>query len=145
MAAYTEQKTQAALCPASDEGVGSTAINLEGFPAFPAFQTEGDMPTYNKDIDEIKQAWFGDITFCKDYQDAIKEAVASVGRATPITATASTTWVVFQVTLAAHHVTNCFEEKIIEHKETYGLDCWRFYGDLPTNLVDHDSDIVLSV
>ena len=142
---YAALKIQAAL---SAEGA---APKLSGYAAFPVECADDGQPvakhigSFDSQINELKTAWFGDygwVTLCGSWKDAIKEAVASRGRAAPTAATADTTWVVFRCSLTPHQVTKCFKEKLIEHKETYGLDCWRFYGDLQCSLVDHDWTIL---
>ena len=122
-------KIQAAL---SAEGV---APSLSGWAAFPVEWADDGQAVAKQigridgPINELKTAWFGDygwVTLCGSWEDAIKEAVASKSRAAPTVATADNTWVGFRATLTPHQVTKCLKEHLLEQKETYGLDCWRF-------------------
>ena len=126
-----------------------SAANLTGWAAFPVESWDEDgqavvkqIGRTDKPINKLKTAWFGGYgwcTFCTNRDDAVKEAVASRSRAAPQAALVDTTWLVARVTLTPQQVANSFKEKLISHAETYGLDAWRFYGDVPLAVVDHDS------
>ena len=126
----------------------SAAASLSGWVAFPVESRYDDGSVVVKQIgmmdgpvNEVKTAWFGNygwVTFAGGREDAVTEAIASKSRATPAVATESTLWILLRVSLTPQQVTKCFKEDLLAHANQHGLACWRFYGDIPLSLVDHD-------
>ena len=130
---------------------------LEGWTAYPIESWGGGKAVVKKldeltvacmnDVNKLKMDTFGrfetdgHITFCKDYQDAINEAVASQHRTVPSAATLNTSWSVYRVTLTPRQMYNCYPT-LLSAGESCGYDTWRFHGDLPLKFVDHSWYII---
>ena len=92
----------------------------------------------NVDVLEVKQEWFGNygwVTLCGSKEDAIKEAVASNGRAALYAAMQDTDWLVLEVTFSPPQAAACYHDKLLSQSTDYGLDCYRSFTIQPSSTI----------